>query len=506
MESVFGPADWKTNITDGCDLFEERAETSKEKIALGQIKAMHELQFKINLAEEIISKSLADPTQSSPLLDKKFTGLKNALAEWKNKFSSYAQVIIPKMQDRLSMWVREHSPETHYTIYYDPLQRCLEKKKLPYLPLRSLPASFVRHMRDRVIERVRKGLDFENYLEDIAVVYPKVKELALGFMMHKGYNIDDEDQALVSVAADKKLAAEFQQKMDKYRNKTGEMAESIVSYLPKPWYLLFPQLGFEMADEIKPIVNQFISDSIRARFPGYEKLNPLAKQALSMLNFAKTPNEQMAAISYILTLQHNSGPMAEHFGLEQRDLDRLTNDMKMAEPFWKKEVEHLIPQTMTYRDLLGRGGPEDIYENFSVYQRKTQNWFKLSSFEEDDETTECPDFYSQLYKGSKGMLLDNGKWITWKIDQRGSPHHDQIIESCFKYNNSLITATHWWDGVLHITALGYEPWSQEVQSIVNSYYGNRTAPKAINIEGEEKWQGSFKEYSKYIYDMQPAEV
>lgn len=383
MESVFGPADWKTNVTDGCDLFDERADILDEAqvdrlTLLRSIKSMHETQFKVNLAEQEIQSAKANPNISDQVTEKKFFKLKQAISKWRSEFAAQSQQVIPFIKQRMTIWVNEHSKESHYSIYYEPMKRCIEKKKLGYFPFRSFPVSFGKLMVEEVRKRLSARLNIEQNLEDISYLYPRILPLIVKFMQKKGYQVYTGNEALVDILSVPKLVSEFSKSIDARLRK--DIVNEILYTLPKQWYLLFPKLGFEMADEIKPMLNEMISTDIKARFPDFEKITDQARQALSNLDSAKTMDQLMGALSFILTLQHNSGPMADHFGLNKRHLDVLTNDMKRAESMWKAEVENLIPKNdvITYRDLLGRGGPEDIYENFSVYQKKTHNWFKIA--------------------------------------------------------------------------------------------------------------------------------
>lgn len=113
---------------------------------------------------------------------------------------------------------------------------------------------------------------------------------------------------------------------------------------------------------------------------------------------------------------------------------------------------------------------------------------------------ECPDFGSMLGVGHKGMLLEDGNWVTWQVDASGWPDHGEVQEACFKYQNTLVTATHWFDSSLSI--FSDEPFSEQTQGVVHSFHGNRGSGSKIIIETMDgpTWEGDFRKYQKELYD------
>ena len=501
-QSVWGPAQTDIVEEEECDLFETKETFGK--VPLRSIEQLHQLQFKIHAANDILTKIQGNPNISPAIIQQKYGPLIKAKGKWEADFKNIVPSVIPSIEGRLEQWVTWHSPKSSYRLYYDRIDYCMKAKGLTYFPLKSIPASFYKLTRQSALLIISQKIKLEDHLEEIGHIYSSIKEMALAFMLKKGYRSVDPNQALVALAASNpKVRKEFADMIRKSPKTMGQIANEIVSNLPRPWYILFPEAGKKASEMIRPYISEEINKRLKERFPDVEKTVGIAAKALEMLKSAQSPDQLMAAISFILNIQHNTGSMAEHFGLTTVDLDKLTARMKQFEPVWTREVQQYIPKNVTYRDMLGRGGPEDPYENFSVYNSRTLNWFKIA--QEESQDFECPDFYSQLQKGSKGMLLDNGNWITWSIDRTGRPEHDTIAENCFYGDYPRIVATHWWDGVLNITALGYDIWSNEIQSVVNSFYGDRTTGSKINIDAEKYWSGSFRDYSKYCFDNYPEE-
>jgi hypothetical protein len=87
----------------------------------------------------------------------------------------------------------------------------------------------------------------------------------------------------------------------------------------------------------------------------------------------------------------------------------------------------------------------------------------------------------------------------------GWPHHDDVADSCFRGHVPIVNATHWWDGVLNITALGLEVTSPEVQMAVDAYQGNRGSGSKIVIDAEDGFEGSFQEYEQLCWEKE-AEI
>jgi len=376
-QSVWGPAQTQNLEEEECDLFETKE--TFEKVPIRGIEQLHQLQFKIHAANDILSKVQSNPNISPAIIQQRYGTLIKAKEKWESDFRNIVPSVIPPIEGRLEQWVTWHSPQTSYKLYYDRLDYCIKEKGLSYFPLKSIPAGFYKLTRQSALLNIAKNLKFEDHLEEIGQIYSQIKEMALAFMVQKGYQSTDVNQALVALAASPpKVRKQFADTIRKSPKTMTEMANQIVGNLPRPWYMLFPEAGKKASEMVKPYISEEINKRLKERFPQVEKTVGMAAKALQMLKSAQSPDQLMAALSFVLNIQHNTGAMAEHFGLTTMDLDKLTARMKQFEPMWSREVQQYIPKDITYRDMLGRGGPEDPYENFSVYNSRTLNWFKIA--------------------------------------------------------------------------------------------------------------------------------
>jgi hypothetical protein len=376
-QSVWGPAQTENLEEEECDLFETKE--IFEKVPLRSIEQLHQLQFKIHAANDILDKVQSNPNISPAIIQQRYSPLIKAKEKWTADFTNVIPSVIPAIEGRLEQWVNWHSPQTSYKLYYDRLDYCMKEKGLTYFPLKSIPAAFYKLTRQSALLNISNNLKIEDHLEEIGYIYSQIKEMALAFMIQKGYRSTDANQALKALAtSNPKVRIEFADRIRKSPKTMGQIANEVVSNLPRPWYMLFPESGKKASEMVKPYISEEINKRLKERFPQVEKTVGMAAKALQMLKSAQSPDQLMAALSFVLNIQHNTGAMAEHFGLTTMDLDKLTARMKQFEPMWTREVQQYIPKNITYRDLLGRGGPEDPYENFSVYNSRTLNWFKIA--------------------------------------------------------------------------------------------------------------------------------
>jgi hypothetical protein len=325
--------DYDPKIDMGEDIESEDSDTEVGFELLSDLEYLHELHYKINEISDIESKHT-----SSPLIENK---LKKAKQDFIEKFDISKSEVLSAIIYKYSEWVQDHLPNSRGSHYISEASKYAEIFALGYFPLKRTNSLDIIEIVERTAAEILSDqIDPETVAMKLSKV-PRYKPIG-----HLFYN---PDYHLLKIC------------------------RAILTFMEPDWYKAFPELcEMAISNSIKEINEKMFYD-LETRFPRARKTIEIVQKALDMLkSCGDDVNKVMAAISYALNVQHNTGAMTEYLNIDKKELDNLTAQLKSLESIWSREIQELL-QPQTYQEMLGRGGQQDPYDTnngFSSYSSK----------------------------------------------------------------------------------------------------------------------------------------
>ena len=87
----------------------------------------------------------------------------------------------------------------------------------------------------------------------------------------------------------------------------------------------------------------------------------------------------------------------------------------------------------------------------------------------DTGSSAAPVWFDAIRLSCKGMLLDDGRLVCWRIDRRGRPHHDKVLAAHFPGRIYTAKGTCFDDGMILIVLFDGERIDRDtVQKFLNA--------------------------------------
>jgi len=272
----------------------------------GKLEKLHELWYKINA------------------LDNKFSDIASRFKDrFTGEFFPLAQNVIGEMAEVFSGWVHDHNKEGWWgwTVHFVDTADSLE----------SLGMGVDNCLLAKVEAELNEQIDWYEEFISTEVDY-KAYEFLVDF-----YKVDATELLEIYGASDDETAhwhientdvRNFNLQEDFFewsvRNGHYEMKVDLREQYDDLWFRYNKELGMKLLSECKDIAwEQFVS-SFPDYFAALERVEQSVQNLSSVIN-SNDINEVMSVISLALNVAHNNGAMYEHIGLNEEEMNVLSN-------------------------------------------------------------------------------------------------------------------------------------------------------------------------------------